>query len=305
MLHGTVIPTFESKVSMRFSEIYKQHGFVLSYELFPPKTDDGLTKLNEHLSRLLTYNPHFITCTYGAGGGTRDRTLNTIEDVLALTDVPVASHLTCVQASADEIRAYVARAVERGVTNIVAIRGDVPKDMETFEVAEGGFGYANELVDFLNAEFPDLGVAVGGYPEVHPEATSSEADIEHLKRKVDAGADVIITQLFYNNDDFYRFRDRCEAAGISVPIVPGIMPVTSFQQLNRVTSLGASAIPEGFASRLEANEGDSVAQFDIGIEFAIQQTNNLNDHGVPGLHFYVLNKSKATMSVLQELHPLH
>lgn len=290
---------------MRFSDIYKKNDFVLSYELFPPKTDDGLETLNEHLTKLLSYRPHFITCTYGAGGSTRDRTLTTIEGVLSLTDVPVASHLTCVQASADEIRAYVQRAVDKGVTNIVAIRGDVPAGHETFQVAEGGFAFANELVAFLKSEFPALGLAVGGYPEVHPEAVSAEADVVNLKRKVDAGADIIVTQLFYNNDDFYRFRDICVAAGISIPIVPGIMPVTSFQQLKRVTSLGASAIPEKFASDLERHEGDAAAQFDVGIQFAIQQTNDLNDHGVPGLHFYVLNKSEATMGVLEGLHPLH
>lgn len=305
MLQNLMMPLATQKVSMHIAEIYKQNDFVLSYELFPPKTDDGLTKLNEHLTRLLTYKPHFITCTYGAGGSTRDRTLTTIEDVLTLTDIPVASHLTCVQASADEIRAYVQRAVDKGVTNIVAIRGDVPEGQESFQVTEGGFAYANELVDFLNSEFPDLGVAVGGYPEVHPEAPSAQTDIENLKRKVDAGADLIITQLFYNNADFYRFRDLCVEAEIAIPIVPGIMPVTSFGQLKRVTSLGASAIPEDFASRLKQHEDDKEAQFNIGIEFAIQQTSNLNDHGVPGLHFYVLNKSKATMAVLHELHPLH
>lgn len=304
MLQNLTTPSIE-KTYMHIADIYKQNEFVLSFELFPPKTDDGLTKLNEHLTRLLTYNPHYITCTYGAGGSTRDRTLTTIEDVFTLTDIPVASHLTCVQASADEIRTYVQKAVDKGVTNIIAIRGDVPEGHESFQVTEGGFAYANELVDFLNAEFPDLGIAVGGYPETHPEAPSPEADIENLKRKVDAGADVIITQLFYNNEDFYRFRDRCVEAGINIPIVPGIMPVTSFGQLKRVTSLGASAIPEQFATRLEQNVDNKEAQFDIGIEFAIQQTNNLNDHGVPGLHFYVLNKSKATMAVLQELHPLH
>lgn len=290
---------------MRFSDIYNQNKFVLSYELFPPKTDDGLLKLNEHLTRLLTYNPHFITCTYGAGGSTRDRTLTTIEDVRTLTDIPVASHLTCVQATADEIRTYVQKAVDKGVTNIVAIRGDIPEGQESFQVTEGGFAYANELVDFLHNEFPNLGVSVGGYPEKHPEALSLEVDIENLKRKVDAGADIIMTQLFYNNDDFYRFRDRCVEVGITVPIIPGIMPVTSFKQLKRITSLGASAIPEEFASKLEQHEDDKDAQFNIGIEFAIQQTNNLTDHDVPGLHFYVLNQSKATMAVLHELHPLH
>lgn len=289
---------------MRFSTIYQNNKFVLSYELFPPKTDKGMANLQENLNRLLTYNPHFITCTYGAGGSTRDRTLTTLEAVRTLTEVPLASHLTCVQATADDIRAYVRKALDAGVDNIVAIRGDIPAGEETFTATEGGFAYANELVDLLHTEFPDLGVAVGGYPEVHPEAESLDTDIDNLKRKVDAGADIIMTQLFFDNDDFYRFRDRCVAEGIEVPIIPGMMTVTSGNQLTRVTSLGASK-PTDLAAQFEAAGDDTEAQYTIGIDFAIKQNNALIDHGVHGLHFYVLNKSKATMAVLHELHPLH
>lgn len=289
---------------MRFSEIYQNNRFVLSYELFPPKSDKGVSDLQENLGRLLAYNPHFITCTYGAGGSTRDRTLTTLEMVRSLTDVPLASHLTCVQANAEEIRAYVQRTIDAGVDNIVAIRGDIPQGEDEFKVTEGGFAYANELVDFLHKDFPDLGVAVGGYPEKHPEASSLDVDIDNLKRKVDAGADIVITQLFFNNEDFYRFQDRCTVAGIEIPIVPGLMPVTSGSQLTKVTSLGASR-PTDLSDRFEAAGDDSDRQFDIGIEFAIAQTMGLLEAGVPGLHFYVLNKSKATMAVLQPLHPLH
>lgn len=290
---------------MHLSTLYKTNPFVLSYELFPPKTEKGVVNLNAHLTTLLTYKPHFITCTYGAGGSTRERTLTTLESVRALTDIPLASHLTCVQATADEIRQYVQQAVKLGVSNIVAIRGDIPQGQDSFEVTQGGFGYANELVDFLHREFPDLGVAVGGYPEKHPEAVSLAVDIEHLKRKVDAGGDIIITQLFYDNEAFYRFRDLCVAAGIDVPIVPGIMPVTSFKQINRLTELSGSILPDAVTRDLEAHQEDAEAQFSIGTQFAIKQCNDLSDHGIPGLHFYVLNKSEATMAVLNELHPLH
>ncbi|MFP6581397.1 MAG: methylenetetrahydrofolate reductase [NAD(P)H] [Candidatus Hydrogenedentota bacterium] len=289
---------------MRFSSIYQDNKFVLSYELFPPKTDKGMANLEENLKRLLTYNPHFITCTYGAGGSTRDRTLTTLETVRKLTEVPLASHLTCVQATADDIRAYVRKTIDAGVDNIVAIRGDIPEGEETFTVTQGGFAYANELVDLLHTEFPDLGIGVGGYPEVHPEAESLDVDIDNLKRKVDAGADIIITQLFFDNDDFYRFRDRCVTEGISIPIIPGIMPITSGGQLTKVTSLGASR-PSELSARFEAAGDDKESQFTIGIDFAIAQTNALLKHGVRGLHFYVLNQSKATMAVLHELHPLH
>ena len=290
---------------MHLSTLYEENPFVLSYELFPPKTEKGLVNLKAHLGKLLDYNPQYITCTYGAGGSTRDRTLTTLEVVRALTDVPVASHLTCVQATAEDIRSYVEKAVDLGVGNIVAIRGDIPQGQDRFEVTEGGFGYANELVEFLDSTFPELGVAVGGYPEKHPEASSLEEDIAHLKRKVDAGADIIITQLFYDNEAFYRFRDRCVATGIDVPIVPGIMPVTSFKQITRLTELSGSTLPDAVTRDLEQHQDDSEAQFAIGMKFAIQQCTELIEHGVPGLHFYVLNKSKATMTVLDELHPLH
>lgn len=290
---------------MRLSTLYTQNPFVLSYELFPPKTEKGLVNLNAHLSKLLEYNPHFITCTYGAGGSTRDRTLTTLEAVRALTNIPIASHLTCVQATADEIQAYVQKAVDLGVSNIVAIRGDIPQGQESFEVTEGGFAYANELVGFLHQQFPDLGIAVGGYPEKHPEAATLDEDIDYLKQKVDAGADIIVTQLFYDNDAFYRYRDKCVTAGITIPIVPGIMPVTSFKQITRLTELSGSTLPTSVTQDLETHQDDEKAQFDIGMEFAIKQCKELIEQSVPGLHFYVLNKSEATTTVLKALHPLY
>jgi methylenetetrahydrofolate reductase (NADPH) len=290
---------------MHLSTIYQNNNFVLSYELFPPKTEQGLINLDAHLSKLLAYNPHFITCTYGAGGSTRDRTLTTLKAVRSLTDIPIASHLTCVQATADEIQTYVQKAVDLGVSNIVAIRGDIPQSQESFEVTEGGFAYANELVGFLHQQFPELGIAVGGYPEKHPEAVSLEEDIDYLKQKVDAGADIIVTQLFYNNDAFYRYRDKCVAAGISISIVPGIMPVTSFKQITRLTELSGSTLPENVTHELEQHQVDADAQFNIGMNFAIEQCRDLIKQGVPGLHFYVLNKSEATTTVLKALHPLY
>ena len=178
-----------------------------------------------------------------------------------------------------------------------SLRGDPPADQLVFEVTEGGLEYANELVSLVRSEFPGFGIAVAGYPEVHQEAASAELDMENLKRKVDAGADVVITQLFYNNDDFYRFRDAFDAAGIHVPLVPGILPVTSLAQIQRITSLCKATLPGELVSQLGEKE-DPDWQFEVGVQFAERQVGALLDEGVPGLHFYVLNRSQATVRVL-------
>lgn len=287
--------------AMRFSEIYKQNDFALSYELFPPKTPKGAADLSGNLERLLTFKPRFVTCTYGAGGSTRNKTLETLKEVQRLTDVPVASHLTCVNATADDLRDYLTQASDQGIDNIVAIRGDAPEGQESFSAIEGGFSYASDLVSLIASEFPQFGIAVGGYPEVHPEAASAESDLDALKRKVDCGADVIITQLFYDNEHFYRFKDRCDGAGIAVPIVPGLLPVTSFKQIKRITDLCGAKLPDAFTRDLEACGDDTEAQFQVGVAHAARQSAELLEHGVPGIHYYVLNKSRATTSVLMNI----
>ena len=286
---------------MSLSSLYQHKPFVLSFELFPPKTDNGMKSLEQNLRELLALNPDFVTCTYGAGGGTRGKTLATLELVQSLADVPVASHLTCVGSTADDLRGFLRQAEEAGVAHIVALRGDPPQGEEAFTAQEGGFKYANELVTLIRSEFPQFGVAVAGYPEVHPEAPSPAQDLENLKRKVDAGADVVITQLFYVNDDYFRFRDRCAAVGIDVPIVPGIMPVSNYKQIQRITSLCGAALPSSFISDLERAADDTDAQFEIGVRFATEQVSGLIKAGAPGIHFYVLNQCKATSKVIKNL----
>ena len=230
---------------MRLPEIYESTPFALSFELFPPKTEAGVEKLFRHARTLVEFEPTYITCTYGAGGSTQDRTLEIAARVRQEFDLPVATHLTCVGRTADQIRDYLRRAVEADVMNVVALRGDPPEGEATFTAVEGGFSYANELVAMIHSDFPSMGVAVGGYPEVHQEAPSAEADLDNLKRKVDAGADAIITQLFYDNADFFRFRDQCESAGITVPLIPGLLPVTNVSQIKRIASLCGAKLPAG------------------------------------------------------------
>jgi methylenetetrahydrofolate reductase (NADPH) len=286
---------------MTIRDAYGDGRFGLSFELFPPKTAEGIDSLFNHVDELATFNPSFITCTFGAGGSTQDRTLEVIAGVRSRYQAPVATHLTCVGLTAAQLRDYLARSVAQGVDNVVALRGDPPRGETSFKPVAGGFSYANELVEFIRREFPDMGVAVAGYPETHQEAPSPQADLENLKRKVDAGADVVITQLFYNNDDFCRLRDRCRELGISAPIVPGLLPVTNLAQIQRIASLCGAQLPPRFVADLERRADDPAGQFEVGVEFAIEQTRGLLASGVPGIHFYVLNKSEATRSVLSAL----
>jgi methylenetetrahydrofolate reductase (NADPH) len=286
---------------MKFSQVYTPGKFGLSFELFPPKTPAGDEALFRHVAELMRFQPSFITCTYGAGGSTRAKTLDIVSQVRERFSISVASHLTVVGSTVDQLRSYLNDAAERGIENIVALRGDPPRDQQSFIPVEGGLRYANELVALIRAEFPQFGVAVAGYPEKHQEAPSPQVDLENLKRKVDAGADVVITQLFYHNDDFRRFRDAYARIGITVPLVPGILPVTNLAQIQRITSLCGAVLPPEFVGRLSEKGDDADWQFQVGVEFAARQVRELLDSGIPGMHFYVLNKSQATASVLREV----
>ena len=281
------------------AQFYTSEHKGLSFELFPPKTDQGDAALMRHMEVLMQFSPDYITCTYGAGGSTQNKTMDVITAVKTAFDVPVASHLTCVGSTADDLRRYLEEASRKEVDFLVALRGDPPQGDSKFQAVEGGFSYANELVEFIRAEFPQFGMAVAGYPEVHQEALSAESDLENLKRKVDAGADIVITQLFYDNTDYFNFCDRCETAGIEVPIVPGILPVTNLAQIQRITSLCGSKLPDQFVQRLSQKEDDADWQFEVGVEFAAAQVKELIDQGAAGVHFYVLNKSQATLRVLE------
>jgi len=285
---------------MPFSDLYQAPRRGLSFELFPPKKVEDLDTLEQTVDQLQRFNPDFFTCTYGAGGSSQDRTLEVISRVKKVTGLPVASHLTCVGSTVDDLRAYLKQALQRGVELIVALRGDPPKGESSFTAVDGGLRYANELVALIRAEFPQFGIAVAGYPEVHQEASDPRTDLENLKRKVDAGGDIVITQLFYDNADFYRFRERAVAAGINVPIIPGLLPITNLAQAKRITSMCKSKLPAELAERLSENDS-AEWQFEVGVEHARQQTIDLLESGVEGLHLYVLNKSRAAAVMLEGL----
>lgn len=287
------------------AEVYGKGAPVLSFELYPPKTDAGMRALSSNLKRLLEFSPDYVTCTYGAGGSSRDKTLATLDLVRDLSDVPLASHLTCAGSTIDELRAYLREATDAGIDHVVALRGDPQDGDEVYRAADGGFSYASELVTLIRSEFPHFGVAVGGYPETHPEAPSAEVDLAHLKRKVDCGADVVITQLYYDNEIFFRFRDRCAAVGIEVPVVPGILPVTNYKQVKRIMTLCGATMPDALMGDLERCGEDSEGQFGVGVDYATKQVQGLMEAGAPGVHFYVLNRSRATVSVLGALNFPH
>lgn len=283
---------------MSLSAFFQPGRRGLSFELFPPKTPAGELALYRTVEELAAVRPDFFTCTYGAGGSTRDKTLEIVAAVKQRLGLPVASHLTCVGSTVEQLRSYLREASGRGVDYIVALRGDPPQGETKFQAVEGGLRYANELVALIRAEFPNFGVAVAGYPEVHQEAVDAPSDLANLKRKVDAGADVVVTQLFYQNADFFRFVDRCREAGIGVPIVPGILPVTNLAQIQRITSLCKAILPDDFVAEL-GKKDDPQWQHEVGVEFAARQVAELLERGVPGVHFYVLNKSAATLQVLR------
>lgn len=295
---------YETAFIMLLSEIFSSSPFAISIEIFPPKTEEGDQTLREHMAALNQHSPAFMSCTYGAGGSTRDRTIDWCKEIHTDFKRTAMAHFTCVGSTKDELNQWLDRASEAGIHNIMALRGDPPKGEEDFKPVDGGLAYANELVELIRQHPAEFGIGVAGYPEKHLEAESMSVDLDNLKRKVDAGADAIFTQLFFNNENFFRFRDDCDKLGINIPIVPGIMPITNFARIKRITSMCGTDFPADLSSKLEAVQDDNQAQFEVGVEFAIDQCNQLREAGVDGIHFYALNKSDACDKILGELDKL-
>jgi methylenetetrahydrofolate reductase (NADPH) len=282
-------------------QIFETRPFCLSIEIFPPKSADADAGLWENLERLMPYDPSFVSCTYGAGGSTRHRTVELCREIRSRFNVPATAHFTCVGSTVQELTDWLGEARGAGIQNFMALRGDPPKGQEGFRPVDGGLRYANELVSLIRKTFPQAGIGVAGYPEKHPEAPTADLDLANLKKKVDAGADAVFTQLFFDNAAFLRFRDQCRAASIKVPVVPGIMPITEFARIKRITQMCGSVIPQSLASRLESVQDDLAAQFEIGVEYAIDQCRQLCREEVQGIHFYALNRSSACERILDAL----
>jgi methylenetetrahydrofolate reductase (NADPH) len=279
------------------SELFAQRRPLRSIEFFPPKDDAGVDSLKKTATALKSIAPDFVSVTYGAGGSTRQRTAQVSGFLRADFGFTVMPHLTCVGHSRAELDEIADRIHADGFRNIMALRGDPPKGTTEFRAPQDGLRYANELVGLLKARHPDFCLGVGGYPEKHPEASSAQADLETLKRKVDAGADFVTTQLFFDNEVYYRFVDRCRAASIGVPVVPGIMPVLSLKQIQRFTSMCGTTLPQSLVRRLEAaGEAPEIVEA-IGIDWALQQIRDLLGRGAPGYHLYILNRAKSALTL--------
>ena len=279
------------------AELFARGRPLRSLEFFPPKDDAGVAALRGAAEALRRMGPDFVSVTYGAGGTTRDRTAQVSALLRGEFSFTVMPHLTCVGHTRGELEVLADQIHAQGFRNIMTRRGDAPKGATTFPVLPDGFRHAAELVALLKRRHPDFCLGVAGYPEKHPEAPSLEADLTHLKRKVNAGADFITTQLFFDNAVYYRFVERCRAEGITVPIVPGIMPVLSLKQIQRFTQLCGSTLPAQLAARLEvaADNADVVEM--VGIDWALHQIRGLLANGAPGYHLYILNRARGALAL--------
>lgn len=286
---------------MNIREILRRQQPCFSFEFFPPRTPEAAEQLYRTMEDLVPLRPSYVSVTYGAGGTTRELTHGLIIRIQKHTGLNVVSHLTCVGSTQEEIRKILEEYQRHGIENIMALRGDPPKGQPFFKPMAGGFAYAVDLVAFVKKHFPQMGIGVAGFPEGHPETPNRIQELDYLKAKVDAGADYICTQLFHENRDFFDFRERCEIAGIRVPIIAGIMPVTSLRGMQRMAelALGARFPARLMKSLIRAKDDEYIER--VGIHWATEQVRDLIDNGVKGVHFYTLNRSKATLTIYETL----
>jgi methylenetetrahydrofolate reductase (NADPH) len=282
---------------MRIADRYSQGRPVFSFEFFPPKTDKGFTNLYRNVQELKLLNPDFVSVTWGAGGSTRQKTVEIVIQIQQEIGLTAMAHLSCIGSTPDQIAETLDRLAEGGIENVLALGGDRPAD---YVPPPGAFTYANELAEFICSHGS---FCLGGacYPETHPSAPSPEVDLENLVRKVNAGVEFLITQLYFDNADYFAFVERARAAGIAVPIVPGIMPILSAASIRRMTSLGGGRIPDELQARLSEVEHDDARTREVGVQWATLQCRELLERGVPGIHFYTLNQSTATRAIFRKL----
>ena len=275
-----------------------QSGPAYSFEFFPPKTEEGISKLTATSRSLAAVHPRFFSVTFGAGGSTRDRTFDTVVDLQQQSGINTAPHLSCISSTRENIREMLTRYQQQGIDHIVALRGDMPSGM----VEAGEFRYANELITFIRETSGDhFHIEVAAYPEYHPQATSPDRDLQNFKRKVEAGANSAITQYFYNTDAYFRFVDRCRSVNLDIDIVPGVMPITNYFQLARFSDACGAEIPRWIRKRLESYGEDLESIRTFGEEVVTKLCARLLDEGAPGLHFYTLNRAEPALAIWNNL----
>jgi methylenetetrahydrofolate reductase (NADPH) len=284
---------------LRIKDILKQSR-TISCEFFPPRESDGINNVLEAAKRLNSYSPDFVSVTYGAGGSTQSFTEEITLRLAHELQIEVMAHLTCVSQTKSELDQVLQKLSRSGIDNIIALRGDPPGGDGNFIPVEGGFAHASDLIDHIRNNY-EFGIAAACYPEGHTESIDLSSDIEYAKLKVDMGADFLITQLFYDNEDFFQFMDRAIKSGITVPIIPGVLPILSTPQIRRFTSMCGARIPSDLDKQLDQYQEDDRAVRQIGIEHATKQVSELWNSGVPGVHFYVLNRSYSISKILDNL----
>jgi len=273
---------------------------VFSFEFFPPKTADGERNLYAALAELKTLEPSFVSVTYGAGGSTREKTIEIVKRIREEYGLEAMAHFTCVGATETELRETLEEMRRAGIDNVLALRGDPPAGEEAWIKTEGGLEYSRELVELISEDYP-FAIGAACFPETHIHASSPQDDLEHLAEKVEAGVDFLITQLFFDNAVYFDFVERVRAAGVAVPIIPGVMPITRVGQVERMAAMCGASIPDGLRRELHARGEDPEAVLDFGVAYATLQCSELLAAGAPGIHFYTLNRSPATRAILSAL----
>lgn len=287
---------------MRISDVLARKSPVFSFEFFPPKSDEAVAQLEKTIADLRPLEPDYVSVTYGAGGSTREKTLDLVSRIKREIGIEAMAHLTCVGSTREELREVLDRLIDAGVENVLALRGDPPKGQTDFVATEGGFRHADELTQFIGNSFNGkLCIGGAGYPEKHVECGNPAVDLTNLKRKVDAGASFLITQLFFDNRRYFEFVENARAAGIHVPIIAGIMPITNAAQIERFTMMCGASLPFRLAAELDRRRDNPQAVMQLGVAHATAQCIELLQSGAPGVHFYTLNRSTATMQVLTAL----
>lgn len=286
---------------MKIAALFGRGEPVFSFEFSPPRTDKGSDSLFRTIVELKRLEPAFVSVTWGAGGSTRRKTVELVSRIQREAGLTAMAHLTCVGSTREDIAGILDRLRDEGIENVLPLRGDPPRDQPDFRPVPGGFRFASELIEFIHAGPWDFCTPAACYPETHTEAASPEADMANLVRKVAAGADFLITQLFFDNADYFAFVERARAAGIGVPIVPGIMPITGTTNVPRIAKMCGSRIPEELQSAVDAAGEDAERVDAVGVEWATLQCRELLQRGSPGIHFYTLNRSPATQRIYQNL----